>query len=356
MGSFNTTCFASGQTIAPGEVCQVIPIRQSATDRVVQMIVNGVEEGHFGVASHGCYPNSFWVPHGSFIEASYDDYGQFELADTSTNRLRLLCLFETLHKESLVVLQGENSVHDVTCNLREFVREKTPLIGSLIGQVNTSMVDIESEVFFNECVTLWDYVWDVSQKHRLFVTDYKKNVKPLQFAVMHETAFRNAIEVVETSPNWRGNTTTVHSYFDDIIKDFDKVTAIFGNVEDETYLFSVQYRIDMALNRMGSFEGMYYPAEEREVLPEVIKYLRKEVDAEALFEQVKPALEARLVVSGLAMMNLRFSPMVTAGQDYRNEIGSLYAQFVAKTNAVVNAARPPMDDDDEDTEVDAAST
>jgi len=65
------------------------------------------------------------------------------------------------------------------------------------------------------------------------------------------------------------------------------------------------------------------------------------------FEHVAPALRYLNLLGGMQSLNLKLEPTVTDGQDYDNEIGEAYAQFISRTAQAVTQAQR-MDDLDLD--------
>lgn len=80
MGSFNSTCFVTNQTIRYGDPVSIqflVPSRLSSQE-LIDMEANFMSEDEKSVQRKGlAFVNSFkeWVPFGPFIEGKYDDYG-----------------------------------------------------------------------------------------------------------------------------------------------------------------------------------------------------------------------------------------------------------------------------------------
>lgn len=78
MGSYNLTCFASRQTITPGDNCFVIPVAQRATFYPSLLRWRDQTLEAYGISDSVCFPNAFWTPIGAALEAIYDDYGRVQ--------------------------------------------------------------------------------------------------------------------------------------------------------------------------------------------------------------------------------------------------------------------------------------
>jgi hypothetical protein len=347
MGSFNTTCFASGQTIAPGDRAFIMPILQASGDDAVEMAYGGKQYSLYGIANSTCYPHAFWEPYGGFLEGTYDDYGEFELVDTPINRARLLQFIADLVKKSAVVREGENECHDIPVILAYYVEEQTPLVHAALAGSHQAALDRHagSTALLHEMKGAWNYAREAACEHRLFAVNYQGEVRPLQFSVMHGVAFD-------------GLTARYASYkrecFDnalDAIQGQPGPEAL-AQVSDPELLEALTYMRSMKFmrhfERLGRFEGLSYPGEAAAIEEALDAYGAGRLDAEGLFAALEPLLDARCVIQGLDNLNLKFSPQVYAGQDYRNEIGRGYAAFVQATSEGVSKIRRDRYGDDDD--------
>ena len=124
MGSFNTTCFATQQTISEGNTCYVLPIKQNSGYNGVSLTKGEKTAVGSAVASSTCYSDCFWQPFGGFIKATYADYGQVEIDFTDEeNKNKVNALFKELNKSVFVTLAGENPSHDVPFNISNCIEK-----------------------------------------------------------------------------------------------------------------------------------------------------------------------------------------------------------------------------------------
>lgn len=347
MGSFNTTCFASGQTIAPGDKCFILPIRQQSGYRAVEVEVEDEKQDCWGISAATCYPNAFWNPAGAFLEAVYDDYGRVELEQTPLNRRRLFNFILSLANSAAVVQWGENKCHDVPFNLPEFLEKEAPLVNSVRTKTRTEKFDeIELEALFAELVHTWNYIFDVAAEHRLFVgKHYNKVVRPVQFAIMHEASYNNLIKMCDSQTNWSDESLAQRSFLERAIKatkEYEVAAVNEPGVDEELKKLAAVMRnmhFNDALRRIGEFSSMPYPGEHEEIASAMKKCGSNLDDVDSLFESLKPVLDARYVMMGLDIINVKISPMVYASQDYDNEIGRAYAKFIRATSATVSKSR-----------------
>lgn len=164
MGSFNTTCFVSRQTIAPGDECYIAPIIQGAPHQ---------------------HP---WELCGNLLEGVYGDYGQFQLVDTALNRDNLLKFISRLKQDGLEVL-GTNAF-----SIQGMLKGAPEMAEALTQGVifNTSYPGTE----LNKS---WEELSNIANEYCLFGYDHEERIVPLQFAVAHKVSFEHLAEVADTN-------------------------------------------------------------------------------------------------------------------------------------------------------------
>lgn len=351
MGSFNTTCFASNQTIAPDDECVIVPIIQQAGYRPVEVRSGATSHSLYGITASTCHPDAFWSPVGGFVEGRYRDYGQFELSNTATNRLSVLGFIGWLRDTAATTQAGENECHDLPFDLAGFLAQEAPLLLQLLRPTTTgdeSLVD--SDAFFAQLVKAWDYIWDVASEHRLFAATDSGVLRPVQFSVMHKAACDGLISIVEARRSWDGHPLDRRSFFERALAQFDASDSAFderlrkateGAPDEHERLERVRIffkvtKFSDALARMGSAAGMSMLGEQETFHQLLPAYAAGDLSAQDLFEALRPLLNRRYVLAGLDVLNLRFSPQVYADQDYSNEMGGLYADFVQATRIAID--------------------
>lgn len=362
MGSFNTTCFASNQTIAPGDRCYILPILESHTSRPVDIKLGDKEFQRYGSANQTCYPDSFWRPFGGFIKAKYDDCGSVELLDTPVNRQRLVYFFFQLSNRAAAIPQGKNRYHDVPFEFTSFLETKAPELNEMLkflrGESVQGKPNIESSTLFAELTTAWEYAADAISEFRLFASDREKYPFQVQLTVMHETAFKNLIQLLESEKNFKGEPLDQRSFFD------RNIGAYLGNVREcivklqealkddipadkrkellrllQEGVQRSEILLDGGLSRMAELNGNAHPAEMFETSGLLSRYTSGKTNLDEFFEELKPTLNSRYVLAALELLNVHISPMSYASQDYSNSIGKEYARFVSATRAVVDEQR-----------------
>ncbi len=334
MGSFNTTCFISQQTISTDDCAVIFPISQQKTYRPVELSItqNGKTEqkSRYGYANSTCYPTAFWSFEGPMFTGKYYDYGQFNLDNTPQNTVNLKVFFNHLHQNLYDVAQGENSSHDLPIKFKELYNPK-------------------QEYSFEELREIWDSMWELNHEHRLFVKDYNDEPICLAFSVAHKSAVDYLINMVSSYKNWQNQS---YNQFDviqrQITQSLERISSFdsqkmkdFGSFHLLTKLANLE-GISIG-EQEGSYISNHYDCYE-EIEKIVSEFLKnesnpKEIDQEFIqksLEIVKPQLAHRYVLSGLTNLNIRLSPMVYASQDYQNEIGNAYLKMVQSVNQSVN--------------------
>lgn len=359
MGSFNTTCFVTRQTIAPGDACRVVPILQKKSFKPVKMQFKDQSYERYGATDSTCYPDAFWGPAGDFIEAKYYDYGQVEVLDMPKNRLLMFEFFLDLLENAPVVEQGENQYHDVPFDFNRFMADKAPKLKQRLDDKNFEGFH-EDPAVFEDLVTLWNYTWDAAHEHRLFHAKSARDPRPMQFAVMHEAAFQALIAQTAAHTTWQGESLeqmafltrslakakdeaeeVVASMRTEILKPdlpADQRPALEEAVASQLEFSFIQNLRDAIFGLSNSFDRMSM-SDYRQIRQVGKDYLRGTATVEDVKRRLQHMLDARYVMSGLEELNLHFSPVMYASQDYNNSIGRAYLKLVTDVSTHVSAAR-----------------
>jgi len=371
MGSFNTKCFASGQTIAPGDPCYVLPIRRSHDYEKVDVMLGEQPFSIYGLANSTCYPHAFWNLAGDFLEAKYDDCGNFNFVNTKITSWRMTTFILELYNENLVVAQGENRFHDVPFDLVKFITEKMPTLHKMFApapadkEPKAEMTEDERAVVFNELCQVMEYLLDTAHQHRLF-TDHYNEPFPLEFAVIHGAAFEGLIKLAESGKTWEGGSWERRALFErafaklsepmseDDVKELEAAKAAGDQEEvgflERCHLSNQDSNFRSEFMRAGQMEGLAYPGYSSAIHHIVRDYRKNGSTCDAMFTRMRPFLDSQYVLAGLRILNLRLTPMVYSSQDYENEIGGKYADFVQKTSTEITKARKDRYGDDEEDE------
>lgn len=337
MGSFNTTCFVTQQTISCRNPCYILPIKQNSGYNGVKLTrgqspIDGSLIGS-SIASSTCYPDAFWKPYGGFIKAAYDDYGQVEIDFTDEETKKVVnALFEELSKDSFVTHVGENACHDVPFNISKY-KDKS----------------IEEA---------WKYMWTAAvHELRVFVTPYQDNSpRQFTFAILSEQAYDYLLAEMESATKYDGSSCSRDSIIDGFAAELEESMPRFNKPNDE---------------HKGKYAkgGDGYESMRRHCATEIIRsayngysnvhspfYLRDDIYdyADELIEngafsaatraKMKEGMAFGYIMSGLDSMNIKISPMVYAGQDYSNSIGKAYVEMIKTVSEQINKQQETLYD------------
>lgn len=320
-----------------------MPILREGNYDPVEVEYDGKKEKLFGAAHSDCYPGAYWTPYGAFLECEYADYGDVEIKHTTPNIKNLFWFLTRVLQSSPVVFQGENSSHDLPFNFEEFLKKETPALATLLLSDKASYglktrVDIKiQESLFEDALKAWKYVWDISDKHRLFGANWKGQLHPVRFAVLHKHAFKGIIQWVSRTPSLHRRSRTMKAIFKEALEKMEKTRAIFDDKDDKygVNLMMVAQSFMEGIKIIGHPSCVRNPDEFDYCLPSVTALLKGEVSEAELFKTIKPCLEFRWVMEGLEDLYLRLVPMTYSGQDYSNEAGVQYAALVQKTKEAI---------------------
>ena len=340
MGSFNTTCFASQQTIAPGDPCVVIPLFRNAAHTPLSGRHAAVTFALQGLGDSNCYVNAYWRPCAPLMAAKYADYGRVRFDDTLDNRQAFVYFLCWILRQGVKVEQGENQYHDVPFDLPAFMSQSAPELLSMLSPAVTGKPrhDWSDGKLFAQCVASMDYIWEVAHAHRLFALRMA-DAQPVQFGVLHRAAHDELIERVSKLTGWHDAPLEQHALIGRMLAEVDKEFEREVDLTDERTVRIFQQAGREHLHSVGSGGVHTIPNEGLALNAIAVPYRDKRLDAAGVHSLLKPSMDMRYVLMGLEMLNLKLSPMVYASQDYDNEIGREYASFVQATCVKVTAGR-----------------
>jgi hypothetical protein len=335
MGSFNTLCFVSHQTIAPGNACVILPIAQNTTFNPVELLMqtrHGVKQvSKYGYSHSNTSVTSFWEFAGPLVKGVYDDYGRFELSETNENERNLRYFFNSLAEKVWDVKPGENPSHEH-------------------GFIFSGIYNEKKAYTFKELIAIWDVVFDLASEHRLFVRNYQGEPVNVGFAVMHKVSADYIIEQFSKGKSWGGESleqkSYFHAYLNKHIKRFDEMYD--NNKFKDKLAFIAVTASSLQDFSIGDDEGMHignhYLDAGLEPVDIIAHYFEKNPDqraipediADKLFDFFKAQIEHRYLASALSSFDIKLSPMVYADQDYSNEIGNKYLTMISDINKQVN--------------------
>lgn len=331
MGSFNTTCFASQQTICEGDDCIVIPILQASTYKEVQGTVRGEPFSSYGIANNSCYVNSFWQPLGAPLQARYADYGRFELLETELNQRALYGFIAKLCTSSMNA-----------CAIRSFMQGDAGMAAAHFFPADG--VQAGPSPSFAELVKCWDFVAEQMLDYKLFCEQlYPAIQRPVALAVLHAQTFEALVSLHQASKTHQDESMdmleVIKRALSYALEETNKFKEKDRLAKPALLKFFAEGRFWEQLKYIGNDQGRSMPGED-----DIYEALRnfgqlESIPLETLLELLRPTLRTRYAYAALDSMNLRFSPMVYAGDDYSNEMGRRYAGFVHMVSQQVGRAQ-----------------
>lgn len=353
MGSFNTACFVSNQTIGPGQKVYVTALHQSHDFGPVE-VTHKYNSGQIEIYSvlankaSSYNSNAFWTPISEFISAEYDDYGRVILDDTPENLRKVRSLIAHLTKACPTVDVGENKYHDVAFNLK-------------------TKPELTEKSTYYDHVAVWNHLWEAVSEQRAFIV--RNSVTSLLgFSIMSQHAGDYMVAELEKLTDWDNNSLAMkallerktnslisrYNNFASVNKDRDlAVDFVVSFTSQELSRLSDFGISDTKLPIIAADDVDIHTALESQY--KTVGDLTYPITAETLdklYECLYSRLQFLYITGGLNRLNLMFSPMIYTGQDYVNELGRKYLTLVEH---VATKIKKDIDarNDDEDYEDDA---
>lgn len=342
MGSFNMTCFASQQTVAPGDACRVLPLLQQSSYSEIAISKADQKENVLSGTHSTCYYDAFWSPLGGFIPAEAEDYGRVELALDAHARMHLMGLFSELLTRSWVTAQGDNEYHDLAFDFAGFLQKDASGVHSALSDKGEKTSWREGALDA-EIAAVWGYIWEVSQKNRVFISDYRGRPRALGFALIHEDAYAELLTQASEGTDWdddpRAPEAVLRKGLEAGIQKAKERAAKYSSDMPNMGGWHLSDNLREVFSRADGV-GHSLGGPVSGLLSQLCESLwSANLTKDEFIELSLPLLEERYVLGGLNGLNLKLSPMVTAGQDYDNSTGKAYSNFVAKVSAKVTRGR-----------------
>jgi hypothetical protein len=340
MGSHHSQCFASHQTIAPGDKCFALAIRQQSTYSTVQMTHKGKKHEALGISHSAIYPDAYWTPVGNFIEGVYRENGDIEISETADNTRRLLVFVKLMLENAAVIAEGENPSHDLPFDLPLYLVDNAPFLKGYLEQTPTAPLDkSQANQLFNELASVWEHVDDIAFKHRVFYADYQGRMRPLQFTLMHKRCYDDLLGQVgeQHSPN-----ALLEQGLADVkeCSMLSQPRAISGNDGMREMYASMATRTMLTpVERIGGFDDIEYNEEKLEIGEAVLSHLAGKLSKAELLKRTISLVKDRLVMHVLESYKIKLTPKCIWHQDGKNEFGRHYAEFINRVSISVTKGR-----------------
>lgn len=393
MGSFNTTCFATRQTIAPGDGVVLFPIYQflgHASTPVVVVNSDSRTEVNARGPDQFIYPDALWKPLGCALKGHYDDCGTFVLDSGDFNREQLLALHDILNTQACYTPKGSNPYHE-----KEF---RLPQLAELANQTDTDWESLRDSKKAEDCARVgtvlqrfFDLLQQSTHSNRVFITSNRNGGQPVLFkmAVASKVAISNAGEALRhlvsiyeggreyqstadvyckltlALKQWRADACNqpekqnlagigryIANTFDrlygvppnTVLDDVLKISFENSEIAEVSTAFVMESVIAFFKNSHTSLfstsqvQSLDYLVEAfmgcmvKEILTADPSLVEQTLDTKFLESVIPEYFEINDFLEMLVNLSILFTPQIGVSQDYSNSIGKAYSTWVQKTN------------------------
>jgi len=348
MGSFNATCFASQQTIAPGSKVVLIPIVQALGNRSVIIDRSGRQtEVRTPVLNH-CYPTAFWEFSGPLIYATYYDYGYYTVDEDAENLRCVKTLLDYVFEKVEMVKSGDEGESSFDFALT-YNPSKTYSTDELLDVFKSlwDAADRDENVFLNNV-------------HHTYTAPVN-----FKFAAILQDSVDYLVDLVSKEESWGGNLMNEDFFIgegmrrsgvDYFIEEFIDIAKNNDLAPDSPIVKYLSTMSGVSYADFGSgaygIMGSNPPIEDVMVLVNDLMNADKTEYPKLITSFIKKfqnrKIKAGMLLQGLGLISARIVPQTYTGQDYDNTIGNTYLNFVTAVNAKVNAGVKEMYGDDDE--------
>jgi len=341
MGSHYSQCFATRQTIAPGDKCYAIAIRQQSTYDTVALTDKGKKLTATGISHSAIYPDAYWTTVGNFLEGRYNLNGDIDITENDENFRRLLVFINLMLKDAAVTAEGKNPSHDLPFNFKEYVKAECPALQQYLKSPKPAELSEETKTaIFAEMCGAWMYTDDVAFKHRVFYMDQYRRPRPLQFTLMHGKCYDILLQDLKAE-------YTPEAMADKVLAALDKRKAekeyppeYFTRPEMRDLIKWVGPQvIESVVRQLGEFDSISYNEEELGFDEFCLAYLEGKLPKAKLRKLLVPVMKDRLVMRMLEDSEVKILPKSIRHEDGKNYIGKSYADLVAQVSEAVTKSR-----------------
>jgi len=348
MGSHFSQCFATRQTIAPGDKCYAIAITQQSTYDTVSLSRRGEAFSADGISHSAIWPNAYWTTVGNLLEGRYRINGDIDILENDENFRRLFAFTELMLENAFVTAEGENTTHDLPFDFSSYVRNSCPVLQAYLDKqdrnsprdAGASLSKEDKAKVFKEMAAAWTHTDDVAFKHRVFYADYKGRPRPLQFTLLHGKTYDALLAVVsdEHAPTLYADKALDHldekkasgTYPPDMVADpeFRGMLAWIG-----------PHAFESVTRQLGEFGDIRFNERRLGFEEFGIQYLMGKISRTRLRKLMVPVFQDRVVLGMLERYEIKLQPKSIRYKDNKNHIGKAYADMVANVSEVVCKSR-----------------
>lgn len=330
MGSFNTACFATRQTITPGDEVVLIPISQNTSGKPINIFQSdGKKLQVFGCFDTTCYPTAFWDYYGLFLTGVYDDYGRFEINREPENIKRLKSLLISLKTDLFQTELGENEYHDLAV--------RTP--------------DVSEDTIEDKVISEWEELHNGIFQGRAFIKKFFGQPAQFSLAVILKVTYDELIKMMKNQKLYSGAKCSVEGLAIETFQSQNRCMGSFKGLEDPVSelvnffarsIKSAPRRIIGGISCFGLEDLDESPISDEQLHELITAYHEfinsNEENVQIMVPIIKKIigwqLENFIAHMALSELEIRIEPTYYVGQDYDNSIGKKFKKLVS---AVSNA-------------------
>ena len=341
MGSHYSQCFATRQTIAPGDKCYAIAIRQQSTYDVVSLTDKGKKLKATGISHSAIYPDAYWTTVGNFLEGRYTLNGDIDITENDENFRRLLVFVNLMLKDAAVTAQGDNPSHDHPFNFKEYVKNECPALQQYLTSPNPDELSKEAKTaIFVEMCGAWMHTDDVAFKHRVFYMDQYRRPRPLQFTLMHGKCYDILLKDLKAEYTPEALADKVLAALDKQLEEKAYPPEYFTRPEMRELIKWVgPHAIERTVRQLGEFDSIDYHEDELGFGEFCLAYLEGKTSKAKMCKLLIPIMKDRLVMRMLESSEVKIMPKSIRHEDSKNHIGKSYASLIAEVSETVTKSR-----------------
>lgn len=334
--SYITQCFASRQVVGEGVPCRVVPLLQSRDFRPATCHPYGEGRPAQLVYAPDSAITGMWLAQEGFMEAIAGDRGEQTLKPTPhTLRVFSHLLYELARRGARVDL-GENSSHEPAFDIRELLAKHAPEFAAKLPETRTTEALISPE----EAAATWKALYMPIHRERVFMADHSGVFRPLGFGIILEDAYQWLLARGESTEEFGRNFERT-TYLDKLIQEGREASEQHRPDSMQTGPQADLWTETMVQNTLRdglkhiSRDGLASIRNGWTLYQAVREVLEGKSQEDAVLTPLKGLFDDLYVVRGLDLCNVPFEPQRYAGDDYGNESGKLYAEFVTAMSAAV---------------------
>jgi hypothetical protein len=341
MGSHYSQCFATRQTIAPGDKCYAMAVTQMSTYGTIALSRRGEQFQAEGISRSAIWPDAYWAPVSNLIEGRYRLNGDIEITENDENFRRLFAFTQLMLQSAFVTEEGENSTHDLPFDFPSYVKENCPVLQEHFGGMTDASPKDAGGSFnkedkakvFAEMVDAWTYTDNVAFKHRVFYADYQNRPRPLQFTLLHGSTYDTLLTKVSSA-----HAAEVYADKALAVLEEKKASGIYPPEKmakpemRELLEWLGPFAMTDVVHQLGEFHCIRYHEKLLGFAEYGVQYMLGKLARAKLHKLMVPVFRDRLVVHMLESYEIKIQPKSIRYEDDKNHIGKGYAALVSQVS------------------------